>query len=52
MEHKLEAIYYMVKVPLYKFRQCIRPKTDDSTWWAFGDIEYSEEEGATGCSIR
>ncbi len=48
LEHKLEAINYLVRVPLYRFMQCILPKADNSIW-TYADIEYSEEEGATVC---
>ena len=30
LDHKLESINYLLKVPYYKFQQCILPKTDDS----------------------
>jgi CRISPR-associated endonuclease/helicase Cas3 len=48
LEHKLEAMSYVVRVPLYRFIQCIIPKTDDSVW-TYANIEYNEEEGASGC---
>lgn len=47
-QHYLEAMYYIVKVPLYRFKECIIPKTEDSAW-TYADIEYSEEEGAISC---
>lgn len=49
LDHKLESINYLIKLPLYKFRQCILPKTDDS-YLSFADIRYSYDEGATSCN--
>jgi CRISPR-associated endonuclease/helicase Cas3 len=48
LEHKLESIYYLLKIPLYKFKKCIIPRTEDSIW-SFADIEYSYDEGAISC---
>ena len=49
LDDKLESIYYLVKLPIYKFQQCLIPKNDDSTW-TFADIKYSYDEGATSCN--
>lgn len=45
---KLKAIYYLVRLPLYRFKECIRRRTDDQ-FWNYADIVYNEEEGATAC---
>ena len=48
LDHKLESIYYLIKLPLYKFQHCIKPKNDDT--WTFADIKYSYDEGAISCN--
>ena len=47
-KHAIESMYYIVRVPLYKFEKCIRYKTGNS-FIPIGDIDYSMELGATGC---
>jgi hypothetical protein len=42
---KLKAISFLVKLPYYKFHQCIRFK-DADTQWTYADVEYNEDEGA------
>lgn len=49
LEHRLEAIYYLVRVPLFRFSSCIIPKSEDSSW-NYADIKYTEQEGATECT--
>jgi hypothetical protein len=49
LEHKLEAIYYLVRLPLFRFSSCLIPKSEDSSW-NYADIKYTEEEGATECT--
>ena len=46
--HAIESMYYIVRVPLYKFEKCIRYHAD-SSFIPVGDINYSIELGATGC---
>jgi CRISPR-associated endonuclease/helicase Cas3 len=48
LPHKLEAINYLVRIPLIRFRQCLIPKNDGDTW-TYADLEYNDEEGATTC---
>jgi len=48
LEHRLESVYYLVKLPLFPFQRCILPRTEDSRW-IYADIEYSKDEGATSC---
>lgn len=48
LSHKLEAINYLVRIPLFQFRQCLIPENDGDTW-TYADLEYSVDEGATTC---
>ncbi len=48
LPHKLEAINYLVRIPLIRFRQCLIPKNDGDTW-TYAALEYSSEEGAAAC---
>lgn len=48
LTHKLEAINYLVRIPLIPFGQCLVPNNDGDTW-TYADLEYGDEEGATTC---
>ena len=45
--NKLQAQYYVVRIPFYRFKSCI--SKGEMSSWIFADIDYSLDEGAVSC---